>query len=194
MMENNFRIKNILAITIAVVILFGSLFYLYKYISKPSIFYPGKFESQETPYPSGLTSLNVNFISSTPLWKKGSTQEVTLSFSDPNNIPLAFSLSLEYDPTKLRILKVDPGDLWTSNNVLQNYNNEEKGTLLYVVGQGFDAKNTGSLKFATISFSVLQNSGGSVNLKLGNDSAATKIDIDQLIALKADSYNITITD
>ncbi|MBN1168748.1 hypothetical protein JXA63_02555 [Candidatus Woesebacteria bacterium] len=77
----------------------------------------------------------------------------TLSFDIlPDPAPVAFTLVLEFDPSSIQVNDIEPGNLWTGENILQKEIDNENGIVNYSVGQGFYKEVTGESQIAKITF------------------------------------------
>ena len=109
--------------------------------------------------------VQVGFLEKEINLNKSQQHTSILSFTSlPEPTPTAFTLILTFDPSILQVDNIEPGNLWSGENVLQKDIDNERGVVLFSVGQGFNDEITGESQIAKITFT--------------SESADTQIEID----------------
>jgi hypothetical protein len=96
--------------------------------------------------------------------------------------PTAFTLMMSFDPAKLKVIKVEVGDIWVDANVLQDDVDNTAGTIEYSAGQAFNTEVTGGREVAKIYYEKTASAGsGPVTLTLEEGSSTAYVGVDVLV-------------
>ena len=163
--------------------------------SKPSTFsdtiIPSPVNTTSTQTPANIVA--VKMVPDDVNWAAGETYEVTAQFDETLEITPDYSeVIFIYDPEVLTLNDIEPGNLWTEQNVLIKTINNEEGTAKLVFGKAVGSQTTKLNKIATLTFSVLDTSAGNTAIVLDPDSNAASSVSEGLIKLSAKPLILTI--
>jgi len=147
-----------------------------------------------TPSPTlVVNSMNVNLFAEDPTVSPGGTITV-LADLEPVNDLAAFDIRLKYNPDQLSALALEPGQLWSDQNIIIQEIDNNAGLVRLSVGQVADATMTGELNLVSIDFSVNNLASGVTTISITNESKASVLGEDTAYLLDADPLNVQILD
>lgn len=115
----------------------------------------------------------------------------TLSFTTlPDPAPTAYTLVLSYDPNQLEVTDIQPGNLWTGENILEKDIDNNSGTVKFSVGQGFSDEVSGDTQIAKVTFINLR--GGDSTISITEDSVYTSVEQKVLIPMQGLPLSISV--
>jgi hypothetical protein len=155
---------------------------------------PYKVSPSQNPYngtqQNERPSVQVSFAKTEIRLNQNQQHTSTLSFSTlPDPEPTAFTLMLTFDPSQLQVNDIEPGNLWTGENILQKDIDNEKGVIMYSAGQGFSDEVTGESQIAKITFT---SQSTDTQIQLGPESAYTSVQEKVLIPMQGLPLTISV--
>ncbi len=102
----------------------------------------------------------------------------------PSPTPAAIELYLSFDPTALRLENIKEGDLWESTNILQKIIDNNKGSAVVSLGQGFGSKVTNKTTIMVAEFTHLDSSVENPEITIGSQSSMARVGEGKLISLQ----------
>lgn len=185
------------ALGLVIVISIGVFFILNKSSNKKLVTnnqesYSEQIDTSPTPSTNvPRTPSQVSFVETDINLGTGQERTSTLSFSPlPSPAPTAFTLVLAFDPSQIQINDIQPGNLWTGENILQKEIDNENGEVKFSVGQGFSDEVTGNSDVAKITFTKIGDQETEIIVAEG--SAYASVEEKVLIPMQGLSLSISV--
>ena len=155
--------KEVIYKIIFLIIIFALPIVLIVNSSNPSIKVP------QVNFPTSLDTIKeveVEFISAdTSGWKLGETYTVNVIFKNLENPQLSGAmLNFTHNPDVLKLTKIEQRDLWTEITELLNIIEDESGNSSLHIGRAPNARSTGSILIATLTFEVVGKGDTQINI------------------------------
>ncbi len=188
--------STIIFLVILVLVMGGTVLASYNfYIIKNKQVAPTPTPQIQTPMGDVAEQLTIKFENDDVYWKAGTIYALAATLDSlPNQIPNAIQLVITFDPQIVEIQKVDPGNMWTKTNVLNNKIDNKNGKIELVMGQGFDAEPSNSANIALITFKLLKSGSTSTTFNVATESAVAQTGVNHLINIVGIPYTKDIID
>lgn len=169
--------KTLVTITIVFITLlfFGILRFLYRPGAQITngVFETAQQQHSPTTTVNSNTAVQISFDESSISLSPNEKHTSTLSFPVlPTPAPTAFTLILLFNPKHLQVEDVQPGNLWTGENILQKEIDNNIGVIKFSLGQGFSDEVTNNTQIAQITYTALSKQETKISIIDGSAYAS----------------------